>query len=240
MQALLADAGVCSRRHAEDLIRQGRVQINGEVAALGQKAGPEDDLRLDGRPVLAVQEKVCYLLNKPAGVVTTLSDPQGRPSVAQFVAQLSKRVYPIGRLDRDSEGMLLLTNDGALANGLMHPRYHVPKTYLVSLDGPVDDAFMQRLLRGVALDDGPVHFLRVERLAPEAGMPRLRLVIAEGRKRVVRRAVYAAGRQVVRLVRVAVGPLALGDLPPGALRRLSENEVEALRQAVAAAQESGS
>ncbi len=240
MQALLSEAGVCSRRHAEDLIRQGRVAVNGQTAHLGEKATAQDDIRVDGRPVLAVQEKVCYLLNKPAGVVTTLRDPQGRPSVAQYASSMPQRVYPVGRLDRDSEGMLLLTNDGALANGLMHPRYHVPKTYVASLDAPEDAGFLGRLRAGVDLEDGPVRFLQVETLTPADGRARLRLVIAEGRKRVVRRAVDAAGRHVVRLVRVAIGPLPLGDLPPGALRRLSAREVALLQSAIAAARTSGS
>ncbi len=236
MQALLSAAGICSRRSAEELIRQRRVTVNGQVAVLGQNALPQDDIRLDGRPVLAVQEKVCYLLNKPAGVVTTLSDPQGRPSVAQFTGTLGQRVYPVGRLDLDSEGMLLLTNDGDLANGLMHPRYHVPKTYVVSLDAPPDPLLLGRLRQGVALEDGPVRFLSVEPLPAKAGPPRLRLVIAEGRKRVVRRAVAAAGSRVVRLVRVAIGPLSVGDLPPGKVRRLSGAEIAELHAAIARAQ----
>jgi 23S rRNA pseudouridine2605 synthase len=218
------------------LIRQGRVTLNGQVAQVGQSALPDDDIRLDGRPILAVQEKVCYLLNKPAGVVTTLSDPQGRASVAQFADMLAQRVYPVGRLDRDSEGMLLLTNDGDLANGLMHPRYHVPKTYVVSLAAPPGPGLLERLRRGVTLEDGPVRFLHVEQIPPEGGLSRLRLVIAEGRKRIVRRAVAAAGSRVSRLVRVAIGPLLLGDLSPGEVRRLSGREIEQLREAIASAQ----
>ncbi len=237
---VLSAAGICSRRHAENLIRQGRVTVNGAVAQLGQKAHPDDEIRLDGAPVLARQEKVCYLLNKPAGVVTTLSDPQGRPSIARFADALPERVYPIGRLDRDSEGMLLLTNDGDLANGLMHPRYHVAKTYVVSLDGEVDASLLQRLRQGVELEDGAVRFLSVTQVPPQAGQPRLRLVIAEGRKRIVRRALTAVGRQVVRLVRVEIGPLALGDLAPGAVRPLTAQEFEALRAAITAAQGSSS
>ncbi|EQD32830.1 ribosomal large subunit pseudouridine synthase B, partial [mine drainage metagenome] len=136
---LLREAGIASRRGAEEFIRAGRVTVNGRQASLGESADPAvDEVLLDGRPLHLRQETVCYVLNKPRGVVTTLSDPEGRPSVADFVAGLPWRLFPVGRLDRDSEGLLLFTNDGELANGLMHPRHHVPKTYAVRLDQPVD------------------------------------------------------------------------------------------------------
>ncbi len=231
---LLAEAGVCSRRHAEDLIRLGRVSVNGVPAALGQKAvAGVDVIAVDGRPLGSGQEKVSYLLNKPAGVVTTLDDPQGRPSVRLYVENLPWRLFPVGRLDRDSEGLLILTNDGELANQLMHPRYHVPKTYVATLDGPADDRLIEGLLTGVGLPDGVLHCLAARRLpGATGGEGRVELVIAEGRKRVVRRALAALGRRTLRLVRVAIGPLTLGDLPPGGMRRLTASDEEALRTAV--------
>lgn len=234
---LLAEAGICSRRHAEDLIRAGRVRVNGAPAVLGQKAAWDADaIAVDGRPIAPGQEKVSYLLNKPAGVVTTLDDPQGRPSVQRFVQGLPWRLFPVGRLDRDSEGLLLLTNDGQLANQLMHPRFHVPKTYVATVDGPADEAVLRGLLQGVALRDGVLRCLGARRLPDaEPGFGRVELSIAEGRKRVVRRALAALGRDTVRLQRIAIGPLQLGDLEAGALRRLTAAEDRALRAAIAEA-----
>ncbi len=191
---------------------------------------------MDGRPVGQGQEKVSYLLNKPAGVVTTLDDPQGRPSVRVFVAGLPWRLFPVGRLDRDSEGLLLLTNDGLLANQLMHPRYHVPKTYVATVDGPADDEVLAGLRAGVPLPDGTLHCLSARRRDDGRRSPgQLELTIAEGRKRVVRRALAAMGRRTIRLERIAIGPLELGDLPPGKMRRLTVEEETALRAAIRAA-----
>jgi len=200
---------------------------------LGQKAvAGVDRVMVDGRPLEPVQEKVSFLLNKPAGVVTTLDDPQGRPSVRLYVEGLPWRLFPVGRLDRDSEGLLLLTNDGELANQLMHPRYHVAKTYVATLDGPADEALLEGLRAGVDLPDGVLHCLSARRLHDPTGQGRVELTIAEGRKRVVRRALAALGRKTLRLMRVAIGPVVLGDLPPGELRRLSQAEEEALQRAI--------
>ena len=236
---LLAEAGVCSRRRAEDLIRLGRVLVNGAPAALGQKAvAGVDRITVDGRPVEQGQEKVSFLLNKPAGVVTTLDDPQGRPSVRLYVEGLPWRLFPVGRLDRDSEGLLLLTNDGEFANQLMHPRHHVAKTYVATLDGPADEALLSGLRAGVDLPDGLLRCLSVRRLHDaEEGRGRVELAIAEGRKRVVRRALAALGRRTLRLRRIAIGPLALGDLPLGEMRRLTQAEEAALRRAIRQAAE---
>ena len=175
-------------------------------------------------------------MNKPAGVVTTLDDPQGRPSVRLFVEGLPWRLFPVGRLDRDSEGLLLLTNDGLLANQLMHPRYHVPKTYVATVDGPVDEAVLAGLRTGVSLPDGTLHCLSAcRRDSGRAATEQVELTIAEGRKRVVRRALAALGRRTLRLERIAIGPLELGDLPPGKMRRLTAEEETALRSAIRAA-----
>ncbi len=213
--------------------------MNGSPACVGQKAvAGVDVIAVDGRPLGAGQEKVSYLLNKPAGVVTTLDDPQGRPSVRLYVEDLPWRIFPVGRLDRESEGLLILTNDGELANQLMHPRYHVPKTYVATLDGPADDRLVDGLRAGVALPDGILRCLSVRRLTDaQRGQGRVELTIAEGRKRVVRRALAALGRKTLGLRRIAIGPLALGDLPPGEMRRLSAAEENALRLAVRRAAE---
>ena len=221
---MLSAAGICSRRHAEDLIREGRVTVNGAVAQLGQKASPDDEIRLDGAPVLARQEKVCYLLNKPPGVVTTLSDPQGRPSVAVFTDALPERVYPIGRLDRDSEGMLLLTNDGDLANLLAHPSHGVPKEYLAEVAGAPSPGAVRALRQGVQLDDGPTAPAVVGTVAPGV----LRITIHEGRNRQVRRMCAAVGHPVRRLVRTRIGPVADPSLRPGRWRPLTVAEVQSL------------
>ncbi len=234
MQVLLAEAGVCSRRRAEDLIRLGRVTVNGLPATVGQKAIADVDIiAVDGRSVSVGQEKVSYLLNKPAGVVTTLDDPQGRPSVRLYVDGLPWRLFPVGRLDRDSDGLLILTNDGELANQLMHPRYHVPKTYVATLDGPADEKVLEGLQAGVHLPDGVLTCVSVRRLSDASqGQGRVEITIAEGRKRVVRRALSALGRRTLRLTRIAIGPLLLGALPPGSMRRLDAGDMEVLRRAI--------
>lgn len=227
---LLREAGVASRRGAEEFIREGRVTVNGRPAELGARADPAcDEILLDGSALLLRQETVCYVLNKPRGVVTTLSDPGGRPTVADYVQGLPWRLFPVGRLDLDSEGLLLLTNDGMLANGLMHPRHHVPKTYAVTLDRPVDARLRSLLRQEIALEDGPVRFLSVE---AAVGDSEIEVQIGEGRKRIVRRALLALDRRVVRLVRTAIGPFGDPDLPPGKMRRLSQRELEVLSRAI--------
>lgn len=234
---LLAEAGIASRRHAEAYIRAGRVTVNGRIAGIGERADPRSDrILLDGRPVEPRQETVCYLLNKPRGVLTTLSDPAGRPSVADYTAALPWRLFPVGRLDRDSEGLLLLTNDGMLANGLMHPRYHVRKTYAVTLDRPLAEGERSRLRQDIALADGPVRLLRVA--VSEDGRE-VEVEIAEGRKRIVRRAFAAMGREVLRLRRIAIGPIRDPALREGQMRPLRPAELEALWGAIRQARGAG-
>lgn len=204
--------------------------VNGQVADLGARADPAcDEVLLDGSALLLRQETVCYVLNKPRGVVTTLSDPGGRPTVADYLQGLPWRLFPVGRLDLDSEGLLLLTNDGMLANGLMHPRHHVPKTYAVTLDRPVDARLRSLLQEEITLEDGPVRFLSV---AADLGQSEIEVQIGEGRKRIVRRALLALDRRVVRLVRTAIGPLRAPGLRSGEMRRLTHGELEALSRAI--------
>ncbi|HET9104259.1 MAG TPA: pseudouridine synthase [Solirubrobacteraceae bacterium] len=221
----LAAAGVASRRAAEEIIRAGRVTVAGaEVRDPARDVTEADDVRVDGAIVAPEAERVVYAVNKPAGVVSTASDPQGRPTVISLVSS-PLRLYPVGRLDLDTTGLILLTNDGALAHRLLHPSFEIPRTYRVRVaNPPVTQASVMALRRGVTLDDGPTAPARVRRLAPD----RLEITLHEGRKRQVKRMCEHVGHRVRALERVAFGPLALGDLAPGRHRRLTEAEIAAL------------
>jgi 23S rRNA pseudouridine2605 synthase len=223
LQRLLSRAGIASRRAAEDLIRAGRVSINGRRAMLGERALPDDDVRVDGKEVRVVGEHVTYLLYKPVGVVTTVRDERGRKTVLDLVPP-TPGLHPIGRLDRDSEGMLLLTNDGDLTLRLTHPRYGVDKEYRVwCKQGRVDGGALARLVKGIELDDGPAKALSA-RPAPGGAV----LVMTEGRKREVRRMLKSVGYDVERLLRTRIGGFALGDLPIGGYREVGKDELERL------------
>ena len=219
----LAHAGVASRRASETLIAEGRVQVDGRIVTdPATDVGPADDVRFDGEPLRAERTEV-HLLNKPKGVVSTASDTHGRPTVVSLI-NTGKRLYPVGRLDTDTTGLILLTNDGELANRLTHPRYEVPKTYRAKLDRPVGDEELQRLRAGIVLDDGPTAPAKVRQRKPGD----VEITIHEGRKRQVRRMFEAIGRRVVQLERVALGPLTLQGLPEGRHRRLTPAEVDSL------------
>lgn len=224
----LAHAGAASRRSAEALIAAGRVTVGGRVVTdLATQVGEDSVVALDGRPVAGPEPRVLYALNKPVGVVSTARDTHGRQTVVDLVRDAgSLRLYPVGRLDADTGGLILLTNDGELANRLTHPRYEVPKTYVAKLDGgPIGERALARLRSGVELEDGRTAPARVRRLADD----RIELTIHEGRNRQVRRMCQAVGHPVLALTRIRFGPLALGDLAPGAHRRLREADVERLR-----------
>jgi 23S rRNA pseudouridine2605 synthase len=226
----LAHAGVASRRAAEGLIAAGRVSVGGElVTDPARDVDESSGVALDGRPLAGPEQRVVYALHKPVGVVSTARDTHGRPTVVQLVPARGARLYPVGRLDRDSSGLMLLTNDGELANRLSHPRYEVPKTYRVRLGGgAIAGAELERLHHGVQLEDGLTAPARVRRVgSAEANL--IELTIHEGRNRQVRRMCEAVGHPVLELVRTGFGPLALDGLAPGAHRRLVENEVERLR-----------
>ena len=231
LQKVLSVRGWGSRRVCEDLIRDGRVTVNGEVAVLGRRIDIEcDTVEVDGAPVGVRPDHVYYLLNKPVGVVSTAKDTHGRPTVVDLVPA-EPRVYPVGRLDADSEGLLLLTNDGELTNRLTHPRWEVDKEYLVQVESPpqgVGDAALRRLRGGVELDDGLTAPALVTQLQPGV----LRFVIHEGRNRQIRRMCDAVGHPVVRLVRTRIATLTDTRLAPGAWRALTLDEVRALAQAV--------
>lgn len=232
LQRALARAGHGSRRGSEELIAAGRVTVNGRVATLGDKVDAQQDaVTVDGVTVNLDPNVRYYALHKPAGVVTTMRDPQGRPDITAFLPPDGPRVFPVGRLDRDTEGLLLLTNDGELANRLMHPRYGVEKEYLAEVTGAATDRQLGRLRRGVDLDDGPARVAAVRTVDRSGERTSLRVVMTEGRKREVRRLLAAVGLPVVRLVRLRVGPVRLGNLEPGATRPLDPDEVLALSRA---------
>lgn len=231
LQKVLARAGLGSRRVCDDLIADGRVSVNGRVAELGCRVDVEHDrVEVDGTPIGVRPGLVHYLLHKPAGVVTTADDPQGRPTVVELVPS-EPRVFPVGRLDFDTEGLLLLTNDGELAHRLTHPSFGVDKEYLAEVEGRPDRGALARLRKGVELDDGLTAPAKVSLLGPSL----VRLVIHEGRNRQVRRMLAAVGHPVVRLVRTRIGPLADPSLAAGQWRPLTQDEVRELERASAPA-----
>lgn len=227
LQKVLAHVGYGSRRTCEELIGEGRITVNGEVAVLGRRVNVESDLvKVDGAPVGVLPGLVYYLLNKPAGVVTTADDPEGRPSVLELVPA-EPRVFSVGRLDLLTEGLLILTNDGNLAQLLAHPSFGVEKEYLAEVRGVPSPAELRRLREGVVLDDGETTApARVASVAPGV----IRLVIHEGRNRQVRRMCESIGHPVLRLVRTRIGPLSDRSLHPGAWRDLSSKEVRSLAE----------
>lgn len=230
LQKIIASRGVTSRRKAEELIAAGRVTCNGHVCLLGESADPDIDIiLLDGKPLPSGGEYTYIMLHKPRGYVTTLSDEKGRANAAQLVADCGQRVYPVGRLDMDSEGLLLFTNDGDFANRLMHPKHQVDKTYRVFVNGYSQDG-INRLSQPVTLDGYTIAKPTVRLIGSgENGTTQLEVIIHEGRNRQVRRMCAMAGMNVVRLIRVGEGPLRLGRLPLCKWRKLTEQEIEQLR-----------
>jgi 23S rRNA pseudouridine2605 synthase len=224
----LAHAGVASRRAAESLVRAGRVTVDGEpVTDPARDVGDRDAVAVDGQRLAGAEERVVYALHKPAGVVSAARDTHGRPTVVDLVDD-PRRLYPVGRLDADASGLILLTNDGELANRLTHPRFEVPRTYRVTLARlPIGERALTTLRHGVELEDGRTAPAHVRRL----GADRLELTLHEGRNRQVKRMCAAVGHPVLGLERVRFGPLRLGGLPPGAQRRLRQPEIDALRRA---------
>ena len=230
LQKILSAAGACSRRKAEDYIRSGRVLVNGQPATVGQKADPEiDRITLDGKPICGAAEEFVYLmLHKPVGYVTTLSDEQGRPSVADLIRDVPVRVWPVGRLDQNSEGLLLLTNDGDVTHKLLHPSFRVEKEYHVWVNGPVERALP--VLRGPLRMDGQLLApAQIDVMQDNGNRGKLRFVIHQGKKRQVRRMCAMADLTVLRLERIAEGRLRLGDVPKGKWRYLTAEEVRDLK-----------
>ena len=233
LHKVLAAAGVGSRRACEALIARGRVTVDGRVASLGDKVNPSTAvIHIDGERVVADTRLVYLAMNKPRGVVSTMDDEKGRAALSDFLDRVEQRVYHVGRLDADSEGLLLLTNDGSLAHRLTHPSYGVAKTYLCEVPGPLPRTVGRRLLAGVELADGPVRvdaFRLIDTLGKTA---QIEITLHEGRKHIVRRLMDEVGHPVSRLVRISIGPVKLGDLRAGRTRRLTSAEVAALFRAV--------
>ncbi|MFO7299139.1 MAG: pseudouridine synthase [Actinomycetes bacterium] len=224
VQKALSQAGVMSRRAAEEAIRAGRVAIDGRVAILGDRVDPETQvLTLDGISVVIDPGIETHLLYKPVGVVSTAKDPQGRRTVVDLV-ESEKRLYPVGRLDADSEGLILLTNDGELANKVTHPRYGITKTYMVKAEGRMTPAEVRRLVTGLELEDGPAAAVSAHLVDATAESSLVEVVMGEGRKREVRRMFSALGHEVTRLVRTAIGPISDPRLKPGESRPLTQEE----------------
>lgn len=229
LQKLIASAGLCARRTAEDWIAAGRVCVNGAVASLGDRADLETDtVTVDGAPLPGKPGAVYLMINKPRGYVTTLSDEYGRRTAAELVADCGVRVYPVGRLDRDSEGLLLFTNDGELAQRLLHPRHQVDKVYLVTVRGDIRGA-AERLMAITELDGEPIAPAQAAEVARHEGQAVLRVTIHQGKNRQVRRMCAQIGLHVVRLQRIQEDSLLLGDLPAGKWRYLTDQELQGLR-----------
>jgi len=231
LQKVLAEAGLASRRAAEEMIEDARVEVNGEIAVLGRRVDPETDvIRVDGARLPTARRHRYVMLNKPRGVVTTLDDPQGRPTVADFMPR-GPRLFYVGRLDADTSGLLLLTNDGDLTNRLTHPRYEVSKTYIAAVEGHVSPAVLKRLRDGVELDDGLLKPDSVKTMQASSHGSLLRISLHEGRNRAVRRLLDAVGHPVIDLSRIAFGPLELGTLAVGSTRDLTGDELGRLLDA---------
>lgn len=235
LQKVLAQAGIASRRTGEEMIAAGRVEVNGKlVTEQGRRVDPARDvIRVDGSRIPPARHHLYVVLNKPRGVVSTMDDPQGRPTLQEYLGQRSKeRLFHVGRLDADTEGLIILTNDGEFAQRLTHPSYEIPKTYLAVVEGPVDHATVTRLRRGVTLDDGPIKPDKVtlRERGPDRSM--LEITLHSGQNRVVRRIFDAIGHPVRRLSRTAIGPIRLGQLKAGAVRDLTREELGSLLDTV--------
>jgi 23S rRNA pseudouridine2605 synthase len=229
LQKVLASAGVGSRRRCELLIAEGRVTVDGTEAELGTRVDPATAVvRVDGKRVNLRADVVYLVMNKPRGVVTAMSDPQGRPNVGDYVADRVERLFHVGRLDAETEGVLILTNDGDFAHRLAHPSHGVVKTYIAEVPGPVDRGLRKQLLAGIELDDGPVAVDAFRVIDSSKDRALVEVSLHEGRNHIVRRLLDAVGYPVVKLVRVAVGPVKLGDQRPGTLRELTADELSEL------------
>jgi pseudouridine synthase len=238
IQKILAKAGIASRREAERMLVEGRVSVNGKIVeTLGFKADPfKDHIKVDGKRLAPFEPKVVLLLNKPKGYLSTVKDPKGRPTIMDLLKNVRWRIYPVGRLDFDAEGLLLLTNDGDLAHRLSHPRFSIPKAYLVKVAGAPEEKKLMRLRRGVMLEDGEARAVSCVLIRGGEKNSWVRVVVTEGRKHLVKRMFSAIGHTVLKLKRVEYGPVQLRDLPFGQFRYLTPGEVEKLKTLMADSQ----
>lgn len=225
----LAECGVASRRRSDDLVKDGCVTVNGKVATVGSEVGEGDAVAVNGVLIKKPQKKVVYLLNKPKGYVTTVKDDKDRPTVMKLLPETEYRLFPVGRLDYDTEGMLLLTNDGELAFRLTHPKNEIPKTYLVKVEGRVSDEMLAKLRQGVEIDGVKTQKANVKPVESDKDHTKLHVTITEGKNRQVRKMFEAVGKEVVFLKRIKIGDLTLRGMDRGTCRKLSEEEVEYLR-----------
>lgn len=229
LQKFLAESGVASRRKSEQLIADGKVRVNGKVAQIGDKVNPKKDtVTVSGKKIVKTKEFTYILLHKPRGFITTMSDEMDRKCVAELIKDVPARVYPVGRLDRDSEGMLLFTNDGEFANAMTHPTKHVPKTYRVTVRPSITDEQITQLTTGIVIDDRKTAPAQVRVVTKEEGRVVLEIILYEGRNRQIRKMCEAVGLEVARLKRTAIGSIKLGMLKQGAWRELSDDEVRKL------------
>lgn len=230
IQKILAQMGIASRRKAEELIIEGRVTVNGKTAVLGMKADlAKDHIKVDGRLLTKPEPKIYLMFNKPTGVVTSLFDPEGRPTVKDFLKGIKYRVFPVGRLDYNSEGLLFITNDGDFAYSILHPSKKIPKTYAVKVKGIIDDITMDNLRKGIRLEDGLTAPAKVRRIRQSDSNSWVEITIYEGRKRQIRRMFEKVGHPVIRLKRIAIDGIRIGDLKPGEIRRLTQEEVSKIK-----------
>jgi 23S rRNA pseudouridine2605 synthase len=235
VQKILAKTGIASRREAERMMLEGRVVVNGKVVdTLGFKADPlKDHIKVNGKRVAGFEPQITLLLNKPRGYLSTVKDPKGRPTVLDLIKNVKCRIYPVGRLDFDAEGLLLVTNDGNLAYTLSHPRFSIPKTYLVKVSGVPDEKKLSHLKSGVMLEDGKVSIVSYHILRQREKNSWVQVVVTEGRNRLVKRMFSAIGHSVLKLKRVKFGPIKLGKLPFGQFRYLTPEETESLKELIA-------
>ena len=229
LQKIIAEMGMASRRKAEEIIIEGRVTVNGKVAGIGMKADPlRDHIKVDGKLLIKPEKKVYYAFNKPRGVMTSMSDPQGRPTVQEFFGGIKQRVFPVGRLDYDSEGLLLLTNDGDFAQAILHPSKKVPKTYLVKIKGVLEDEELERLRKGIKIDGKMTAPAKVKKLKKTESNSWIEMIISEGRKRQIRKMLERVGHQVIRLMRIRINGIEMGPLEPGTYRKLTMEEMHTI------------
>ena len=233
LQKIIAEMGIASRRKAEEIILEGRVTVNGRPAAIGMKADPtRDHIKVDGKLLTRPEKRVYYVFHKPRGVLTSMGDPQGRPSVSEYLGGIPQRVFPVGRLDYDSEGLLLLTNDGDFAHSVLHPSKKMPKTYLVKVKGVLENDEIEKLRTGVRIDGRMTAPAKVKKVKKFESNSWIEVTIHEGRKRQIRRMLERVGHQVIRLMRIRINGIEMGPLGPGAYRKLTMAEMDAIMREI--------